>query len=248
MRIHVLSDLHTEFAPFDFPPVEADVTVLAGDVGIGLTGLKIAQQLPRPVVYVAGNHEYYGGATPHLTDKLRAQAAGSNVTFLEDGEAVIAGVRFLGCTLWTDFSLFGFDRWRSACDEAQATMVDYRRIRNSPAFRKLCPRDTALIHTRSRAWLKSKLEEPCAGPTVVVTHHAPHANSLAPAYRQDLISAAYATDLSELLGVVPRLLWIHGHTHHAVDYPVGVARVLSNPRGYAGEITPGFRPDLVIDV
>ena len=39
MKIHLLSDLHTEFAPFQPPATDADVIVLAGDVGVGTRGL-----------------------------------------------------------------------------------------------------------------------------------------------------------------------------------------------------------------
>ena len=35
MRLHILSDLHLEFEPFTPPAVEADVVILAGDVGTG---------------------------------------------------------------------------------------------------------------------------------------------------------------------------------------------------------------------
>ena len=39
MKLHILSDLHTEFASFSPPETGADVVVLAGDIGVGLGGL-----------------------------------------------------------------------------------------------------------------------------------------------------------------------------------------------------------------
>ena len=70
MKIHILSDLHTEFSDFDPPETDADVVVLAGDIGVGPSGIEWAADhwLDRPVIYVAGNHEYYGhdiGSTAH---------------------------------------------------------------------------------------------------------------------------------------------------------------------------------------
>ncbi|MCA9193838.1 MAG: metallophosphoesterase [Planctomycetales bacterium] len=61
-----MSDLHIEFADFDTPDVDADVTVLAGDVHTRDRGLQFARALSnhRPIVYVAGNHEFYGTAVP----------------------------------------------------------------------------------------------------------------------------------------------------------------------------------------
>ena len=35
MKLHILSDIHLEFAPFDPPETDADVVILAGDIGLG---------------------------------------------------------------------------------------------------------------------------------------------------------------------------------------------------------------------
>ena len=40
MKIHILSDLHTEFSDFDPPETDADVVVLAGDIGAGPSGIE----------------------------------------------------------------------------------------------------------------------------------------------------------------------------------------------------------------
>src|SRR4051794_31624253 len=108
-RLHFLSDLHLEFAAFDMPEVDADVLVLAGDIAPRMKGLQAALQWSEryPVVYVPGNHEYYREAIPRQTHKLLDAAAGSRVHILDNRAVVLAGVRFLGCTLWTNFDLFG---------------------------------------------------------------------------------------------------------------------------------------------
>ncbi len=133
VKLQILSDLHLEFGPADVGETDADVIVLAGDIAPGLTGLKVAQsKFPeRPVVYVAGNHEYYGQALPELTEALKQEAEGSQVHFLDNREVVLASVRFLGCTLWTDFALFGEEKRTEATLMAAASMNDYRVIRNS---------------------------------------------------------------------------------------------------------------------
>src|SRR4051812_4888053 len=127
MRLHVLSDLHTEFTPFDVPRVDADVILFAGDIGTHFAGIKLALAQSKPVIYVAGNHEYYASSIPHHTSKLQEAAANSNISFLEDASTIIDGVRFLGCTLWTDFLLFGPERWVEATEEAGERMRDYRK-------------------------------------------------------------------------------------------------------------------------
>lgn len=103
-------------APYTPPDdLDCDVVILAGDIGKGLKGLEWGREAFDDVelVYVAGNHEYYGGALGHLTDKLRARAVELGVHFLENDATVIGGVTFVGATLWTDFALFGDDpvRW-----------------------------------------------------------------------------------------------------------------------------------------
>ncbi len=110
VRLQVLSDLHLERGG-DLPAVaDADVLVLAGDIGTGADGLRAAAAWwpDRPIVYVSGNHEPYGGDLPGITRRLRA-AAGEDgrVRVLEDDEVVIGGVRFLGSTLWSDFAAGG---------------------------------------------------------------------------------------------------------------------------------------------
>ncbi len=77
MKLHILSDLHTEFSDFEAPETDADVVVLAGDIGVGTGGIEwAAGQFPDvPVVYVPGNHEFYGHDIG-TTDRLQAAAPG----------------------------------------------------------------------------------------------------------------------------------------------------------------------------
>jgi predicted phosphodiesterase len=247
MKLHVLSDLHAAFEPFVPPETSADVLVLAGDVDVGLRGMTLAREWARgrPVVYVAGNHEFYGESIPRHLRKLAKAADGSEVRFLENTEAVIGGVRFLGCTLWTDYELFG-DR-RAGADAAAAVMNDFRQIRVDPEFRRFRPTDAMAIHAASIRWLTARLDEPFDGATVVVTHAAPTLRSVKPSHRSDPVTAAFASNLEWMLDG-RAALWIHGHTHLCCDYEVGGTRVVANQCGYPGEDTGGFDPAFVIEV
>jgi len=117
--------------------------------------------------------------------------------------------------------------------------------------RLLTPEDTLAFHRAQRQWLATKLAEPFVGPTVVVTHHAPHRQSLAARYADDWCSGAFVSELPEEFFKVP-VLWVHGHTHTSFDYRVSNCRVLSNPRGYLSASWPPeneqFDPTLVVDV
>lgn len=250
MRAYVVSDLHLEFGVFNLPHVEADVVILAGDIGIGRKGIRWAGKAfsNTPVIYLAGNHEFYGSNLQVVAEELRRNKA-DHIHYLENESVEIGGVRFLGCTLWTDFRLFGDARQAEVMTEAGKAMNDYANISigRGKEKRKLLPADTLALHLESRAWLEQELAKPYTGPTVVVTHHAPHPLSLLPGSDDDPLSGAYVSDLSLLMGMAK--LWIHGHIHASLDYTVAGTRVLCNPRGYVrhGE-NPAFNPALMVDI
>lgn len=247
MKLYVVSDVHTEFADFQPEPGDADVVVLAGDVGVGPSSLDwIHAAFPdRPVVYVLGNHEFYRG---NLDDVVAFKtAASANVHVLERDSVTIDGVRFLGTTLWTDFALFGPDARGSCMDEAASRMPDFRIVGHGD--QRWTPSASIAVHQASVRWLRAQFAQAFDGPTVVVTHHAPCWQSVAERFREDSLSPAFCSRLEPLIEETQPALWAHGHTHNAFDYAVGDSRVLCNPRGYPNEAGLfGFRPDLIVTV
>jgi len=256
MRLWILSDLHLEFGEEDFQPSipEADVCVVAGDVmqgcGNSIRWLDRVIAPAMPVVFVAGNHEFYRGSVMEDLEWANVHAAECpRVRFLENGEAVIGGVRFLGCTLWTDYALDGRERqeraWAMA--NAEGRLNDHKVIawRMLPRYEAFTPLKALDLHERSREWLRHKLQ--FDGPTVVVTHHAPHPLSVNRRWKGSSLNPAFASDLSELIESCRPPLWVHGHMHDSADYRVGDTRVLCNPKGYHNE-NPMFDPALVVEV
>jgi Icc-related predicted phosphoesterase len=245
MKLHILSDLHLEFAPFHPPATDADVVILAGDIHVGKKAIDWAKtNFPdKPVLYILGNHEYYGKAFPKHVEDLKQLAAGSNIHVLENDRHTIGSVTFLGCTLWTDFQLFGDPRIAGA--QATERMNDYRKIRVSPEYRKLRSLDTAIIHRKSRRWLESELANQ-APQTVVITHHAPSDRSIPADYQGHMLSAAYASRLDDLVAQSGAALWVHGHIHSQQNYTIGGTPIVCNPRGYPDEPNPQFQPGLTI--
>ncbi len=244
MKLRILSDLHLEFAPFEPDPLEADVVVLAGDIGSGTRGLQwAASAFPdTPIVYVAGNHEFYRHDFDELRQTLRATARELGIHLLDDSAVEIDGVRFLGATLWTDFLAFGpGDEW-AAKQAASRAMNDCHLIRDGEG--RFLPARMASLHEASRAWLARELRSPFAGPIVVVTHHLPTMRSVAPRFLHNLLTPAFASNRDEL--VVMADVWVHGHTHDAFDYELGGCRVVCNPRGYPGERPGGFDAHKVV--
>ena len=250
VRLYVLSDLHLERCSFEPREVDADVIVLAGDIARGTQGVRWARRWAqdRPVLYVAGNHEFYGHALPGLIDELRRAAAGSSVRVLENDEVTLDGVRFLGCTLWSDFDFDGPERRAEPMRLCERVVNDYEHITFGPGARTLAARDTRMRHLSSRRWLGVRLAQPHRGPTVIVTHHAPVIRSRPrqPALRA--LAGAFASDVTELMGGDRVALWIFGHTHRVADLEVRGTRVISNPRGYPHQPVAGFDPACVVEL
>lgn len=244
MRVHVLSDLHVEFSGFEPEVGDADLVVLAGDIHTLTRGVKWANEAFNcEVIYVFGNHEFYGGHFERTLEKAR-ECAAPHVHVLENESFIRNGVRFLGTTSWTDFTLTGdpvaasFTAWRE--------MNDFKKIRIGDSYRKLRPADVIQRNRIAHDWLESELEKQFDGKTVVITHHAPLACIVGVGEGPvGHLSAAYANNWPTLVSMADA--WIFGHTHEAIDAEFHGCRVISNPRGYPDEDT-GFSPALVIDL
>ncbi|WP_418316971.1 metallophosphoesterase [Piscinibacter sakaiensis] len=253
MKLHILSDLHLDFAALEPPRTDADVVVLAGDIGRPRDAVAWASGFGKPVLMVAGNHEFYGSSLGAAAAELARAAEGSPVHLLDQRELVLGGVRFLGTTLWTDYGLFADPALRAAAiDEARRRLRDFSRIRLDDADpTPFNPEHAIALFRQQSAWLASRLAQRHPGPTVVVTHHAPSPRSIHPRFAGSLLNAGFASDTRGLLGAQRVALWIHGHTHDSFDYRADGTRVVCNPRGYhrAGvDENPAFDPQLVIDI
>lgn len=254
MRIQILSDLHADINRRLAPPVlaDAELVVVAGDVREGIVqGFEYLRHHippPTPILMVAGNHEFYRSSVERELALAREAAPGFGVTFLENGAAIMDGVRFIGATLWTDYDFFGEDLRKRAMEAAQDGLMDHRHIRaDAPPYLIFTPREARERHLASRAFLEQALAERFDGPTVVVTHHVVHERSVDRRYWVHRLTPAFVSDLSDVIDAFQPDLWVHGHTHTSFDYRVGKTRVVCNPHGYGGE-NPAFDPALVVEV
>lgn len=279
MNIQLLSDLHLESNPH-FKPIPlpgADVLVLAGDIGSYQRGSLLTElaiedfglarfsplpaayggaDWPTPVLFVPGNHEYDGLEFGQADARLRAACQRLGITWLERESVVLAGVRFVGCTLWADFDAL------TGCPPGAMDLAGQLKMREK-AFRAAdfyLKKNHALRHGQpmlaqdmreesltSQAWLRRALALPFDGPTVVVTHFAPSLLSADPRYGISPGTAGFCNSLDDLLPLAQ--LWLHGHLHCPNDYVRHGCRVLANPLGYArkGE-QQAFQPLLRIEV
>lgn len=259
MRLWILSDLHAEQngpAALPEPDVEFDVAVIAGDVhGSCAAAVEWLAATPRlqgkPVIFVPGNHEFFGSV---LQDNLAAglEAAAhtdGRVHLLHRERVTVGAVRFLGCTLWTDYRLLGSPKVSMVM--AGQELDDHRLIRyreGSGHISRFMPWLTAAEHRLDLAFIADELAKSHEGPTVVVTHHLPSGRSIAPRFSDSPLNPTFASDLNWLIRERAPALWVHGHTHEACDFQIEGTRVLCNPLGYRSARDNGFRPDLIVQL
>ncbi len=242
MRIQYLSDIHLEFGRFNFSDSNADVIVAAGDIDQQTEGVEWLKSLDKPVVYVAGNHEIWGGDLQQGIDDLRDSCAHSNVYFLENNQLTMGDVTFFGCTLWVDFD----NRDPEVSDYARSQMNDFAYISHDD--RELLPEDIIARNEESLRWLKKALGRKTTKKQVVVSHHAPSLRSWG-FHPEDMMRFAYCNQLDDIIRSSNISLWIHGHVHCRSDYRIRNTRVVCNPRGYyKNYLVEDFDPKKIVEI
>jgi predicted phosphodiesterase len=241
--VQVLSDLHFEFhadggrsfvASLD--PRGIDVLVLAGDIAVGddigrALGLFAARYPDATLLYVHGNHEFYGSTRAAVTAVTRAAVAGHpNLVWLDGDVATIGGVRFAGAPLWF--------RHPGPAEGLRARMNDFRLIADFEGW---------VYAENARA--VSFFERELRAGDVAVTHYLPVRASVAPAFAESPLNPFFLCDVEPLVRARRPSLWVHGHTHASIDTTVGATRVVCNPFGYVRiEENAAFRERFTIDV
>lgn len=272
MKIRLFSDLHLEFgirSPIPEGGPDFDVAIACGDIDRPpREAMRYLSQLPdfqgKPVLFVPGNHEFYGFRIDEHETSDPTHKAEAGVVNLHRRSVIIEGVRFVGATLWTDYALYG-DVERAMLHlgyglndhahivttrvDPEADPGDLRVLRERVDYFR--PADALTRHIQDLRYIESVLAERFDGPTVVVTHHAPHPNSIEPKYRSSNLNPGFASDLSRTIETFRPELWCHGHVHSSHDYRIGDTRIVANPRGYErrGFVeNPSFDPYLTLNV
>jgi len=256
MKIQLLSDLHIETQRlgsnnlWQIPEVDADLIVLAGDIHNGPAAVKWAcdesSRLNLPTIFVAGNHEHYGFDIDENIKSMRNIAKSSNVRFLECDEWIYDKVRFLGATLWTDYSLNSLLQ-SNAMSIVEKILNDHKYIKKQDG--RFTTQHALDIHRNTIKWLIQRLEDNFCGKTVVITHHAPSYLSQHPVFSLNAMSTAFMSNLNWMIEKYKIELWIHGHTHANVNYEINNTQIVSNQKGYPLESIPGgFDPQLVLSI
>jgi Icc-related predicted phosphoesterase len=260
VKIAFASDLHLtpqsaeyrkEFLADGLAP---EILVLASDISHGFTTIEmvheIAARYPGPeIVLIAGNHEFYSHIPrPEMISRLRdAFKDNHRIHFLENDRVEIKGLTFLGCTLWSDFSLLGEPELAMA--QAQRHVRDFSVI--NERFRvPFHPKDCERLFRESYEFLTQNLADCDPARTVVVTHFGPGLETQNRNFEIASISAYFQANVAYLIDCYQPALWIYGHNHDSRDFVLGETRIVSNQLGYSSEpeSVTGFDPNKIIEM
>lgn len=255
MKLRLLSDLHLEFIQdkynpkrarrklpryFDHAlksPGDADVLLVAGDLTSGVeSNLRgateaIVEWFDGPVVYVAGNHEYYRSDFETVDEILQEQSDSiDQLHWLNNDAVTINGQRFIGTPLWfpkrPDNTLYtdGHNDFSQIGDFVPAV---YKR------------------HEAARSFLNETLKQ----TDIVLSHHLPGSFLVPEAYQNDEHSRFYNGGVEDILQTNQPRLWHFGHTHDTVEVKQGGIRFICNPLGYPNNHENAqFQPNYTVDL
>lgn len=253
-RFLVWSDLHDEFwNSFDLPDLSAPVdgVLITGDTHTMGRHLDIPARAARkygcPVVVIWGNHEPYGSIWSELREDEERQLAtlrreGLDIRVLHGAATEIAGVRIIGATLWTDLALYPPFEYLARM-MVSAYMQDYRAIRTAAKIHFSID-DMLERHLHDKAAILDALSKPHDGPSVVMTHHLPVRELIAPwrtigGEDKRAMNNGFACDLWDEIRAFDIHTWVWGHSHEGKNLVIegnqGPIRFVTNQRGYPGE-------------
>lgn len=265
MKIKIVSDLHLEswgevtdskiIYHFPFHEDELDTTlIIAGDLGPiayrGLLELFLSHMCSRfkYVIYVLGNHEFYGSELNYTRTKIKSGMFFSNLYLLDDDIIELEGIKFIGSTLWTDMDKCS----PIAMTTASRGLNDfhYIKIANNEKNGTLSPMDSYNLHLASMSFIEKELNSDFEGPIVIVTHHLPSELSIDPKYLGSPLNCCFASNLTNFIEKYSDkiVLWVHGHTHSSMDYFIDSTRIVCNPMGYSASENGDFNENLIIEI
>ena len=264
MKIRLISDIHLEFAQFNLPVMENEseqVLCICGDLNPFYNFEKkykgersteyffeSLQGRFKEILYVPGNHEYYNSRIED-DDLFAKKCEDFGVKLLQNSATLIQdNTLIVGATLWTDF-----DKENPiSMSQIQYSLNDFQRIVTKNHL--FTPHLALYIHKHQLEFIRETIRAFRSTisdlKVVVLTHHAPHYNSIGIQYRDSNLNGAYFSDLSTTIEELKPNYWLHGHVHSSNNYKIFDTTVISNPRGYCKykAENPDFNPNFIIEV
>lgn len=243
MRLKIMSDLHFEFhkdkgnsfIEHDFAD-KADVLIIAGDLSDfallpeSLEKICLAYHNAL-VIFVPGNHEFYGSSIPETLSVLTKLARKiPNLKCLYNGRFVHEGVKFFGTTLWF--------KHVDEIEDLYPQMNDFYYI-DKFASQVYIHNQTALDFL----WHADMKD------SVVITHMLPSVRSVQPRFIDNVLNPFFVCEVDNIILSKSPKYWFHGHCHRSADYVLDKTRVVANPMGYIRrDYNLDFNYDLILEI
>lgn len=243
-KIQLVSDLHLDIwnnrrafdhLVSDLRPEDRSTLVIAGDLGEHQFLMEQAYEVfeclcdkYEEVIYVAGNHEYYGSSYERTQERLKTLDARLSNLYCLENETLESRVGLVaGTTLW--FRDGPYNRM------FEKLMNDFRFIEDFRSW-------VYEVNAKSIDFLADLARSEERKPDLVITHHLPCRKSVSAHYAHDRTNLYFLCDVSETLLDMSPKVWVHGHTHVPCSYWLGDTEVHCNPRGYPGENRTVYEP------
>ena len=245
MKIAYASDLHFEFNGFlIYKLIEninqnTDVLILAGDIQthdkIIDDLLYIHSALPHiHIVFVTGNHEFFGGAISKVEAQLKlAFDDHPKIHYLEKSSFELDGVVFLGTTLWTGFNA---NEHFSQCvseENAQRGIYDFKVVKQDDgAFQTIYCKQ---MYHENCSWMRNTLKEVNNKTTIAITHFPPSPELCHGSIPTGPLSNYFQTNCHAIMHPHQPDYWVYGHNHWSDEKTTGATKFMSNQPGYPDE-------------
>ena len=259
LKAAILSDLHREFWEVSIPYYSADVVVISGDISSPIQKsmdflVSYANKLQKPVIAVFGNHDFYNSNIDEALLYAKGRAAESKyLHLLENSSCVIGNTRFIGCTLWSDFSYNtggNVSNQQENAYLAQANISDFTVIKYGKSNHRFSAMKCISLYQESLQYIESELQRATEGKVVIVTHFGIDKLCSQPVHREDPLQSYFIANVEGLLSKYKIDVWIYGHTHYSNDFKIGKTRVIGNHIGYPTEKEKSGRTriDCIIEI
>lgn len=265
-KISLHSDLHYEFNredvfQFGFPGRDADVLILAGDCTVANTlladqfFLKLRKTFDGPILYVLGNHEFYGSRSQLFPSQFEAGDFDRVINFYMElgktheisilhNEAVeLNGVVFAGTTLWSGLE----NNSGLYCGDVQIA----RSLRDFSCVPEMTPDFMRDRYKEATEFLCKTAGENKGQTLFFITHFAPSLENRNTRFSLNGLTDYFATGAGRIAELYPTLnYWAYGHTHGTDEVPLSENCVtITNQLGYPNEPSGlTYRPEHLIEI
>ena len=195
------------------------------------------------VIYVTGNHEYYGTSIQEAHSILTAYLP-IKILWLYNHHVELDGVIFAGGTLWTslDDGKRG-SNWQREMNDSDEIGWSTSSCWGGKYAPRLNPDNVWSMHQTTLAAISRATKK---GKPVVVTHHCPSHMCNSPEFAGLDTWPGYITNLHKFIMDRTNIkAWICGHSHHHTSFYIGGCNVRMNSLGYIGSepMADSFEPD-----